>query len=254
MSSYTTTTKRTCRALVYTRYIDYKDAWNWQRQMVADRSAGMSNDTLLLLEHSPTITLGRSANMENLLVSRAELSAKGIALVESDRGGDITYHGPGQLVGYPILKLRNYGGDLLAYLRKLEEVLIQTLATYNVVAKRIEGLTGVWVEGEDSGIENLALEVETEAKDTANSSTLAKIAAIGIRLSASGITSHGFALNVAPDLQGFAQIIPCGLQGRRVTSLAQILGTPPPMKEVKERVIAAFSQVFQIAFITEKGS
>ncbi|MFL5806995.1 MAG: lipoyl(octanoyl) transferase LipB, partial [Roseiflexaceae bacterium] len=148
----------------------------------------------------------------------------GVALVESDRGGDITYHGPGQVVGYPILKLSRYGGDVLRYLRMLEETIIATLASYGIAAGRVAGLTGVWAGQE-------------------------KIAAIGVKLSAGGVTQHGFALNVATDLRYFQQIIPCGIAGRGVTSLEQLLGAAPEHAEVERRVAAAFGQVFEVETI-----
>ena len=204
--------------------VPYEAAWGWQRELVAQRAAGARDDTLLLLEHPPTITLGRGAHREHLLVEPDELSRRGVALVETDRGGDVTYHAPGQIVGYPILKLSRHGGDVLRYLRDLEEVLIRALATYGLKGERAEKFTGVWVEG-------------------------AKVAAIGVRVSASGVTSHGFALNVSTDLAGFGQIVPCGIRDRGVTSLAALLGAAPPIDEVRERVIAAFEDVFDVQFV-----
>src|SRR5215470_12936560 len=174
--------------------VDYMAAWEWQRELVRQRSSGAIGDTLMLVEHPHTYTLGRATKEGHLLISRAELERQGIALVESDRGGDITYHGPGQIVGYPILKLSQHGGDVLRYLRMLEETIIVALAEYGVSGGRIPGLTGVWVGQE-------------------------KIAAIGVKLSASGVTQHGFALNVTTDLCYFQQIIPCGIADKGVTSL-----------------------------------
>ena len=187
--------------------VPYEQAWAWQRELVAQRAAGAREDTLLLLEHPPTITLGRGAHREHLLVPPDELARRGVALVETDRGGDVTYHAPGQIVGYPILKLSRHGGDVLRYLRDLEEVLIRALATYGLRGERAAQLTGVWVGG-------------------------AKVAAIGVRVSASGVTSHGFALNVATDLAYFAAIVPCGIHGAGVTSLAALLGRPLAVEEV----------------------
>jgi lipoyl(octanoyl) transferase len=201
--------------------IDYLAAWEWQRELVRQRSAGAIGDTLLLLEHPHTYTLGRSTKDGHLLITPEQLVEQGIALVESDRGGDITYHGPGQVVGYPILKLSQHGGDLLRYLRMLEETLIVALASYGVSAGRIAGLTGVWVGD-------------------------AKIAAIGVKLSASGVTHHGFALNVATDLRYFQQIIPCGIADKDVTSLERLLGSVPSHAEVEQRVAAAFNEVFGV--------
>jgi len=207
--------------VIYADRIDYLSAWERQRELVRQRSAGAIGDTLLLLEHPHTYTLGRATKDGHLLIGTEALAALGIALVESDRGGDITYHGPGQVVGYPILKLSQHGGDLLRYLRMLEETLIVALASYGVAAGRIAGLTGVWVGDE-------------------------KIAAIGIKLSASGVTQHGFALNVCTDLRYFQQIIPCGIAGKGVTSLERLLGAAPPRAEVEQRVVAAFCAVFGV--------
>ena len=201
--------------------IEYLAAWEHQRALVRQRSDGAIGDTLLLLEHPHTYTLGRSTKDGHLLIGPDELAAQGVALVESDRGGDITYHGPGQVVGYPILKLSQHGGDLLRYLRMLEQTLIVALASYGVAAGRIAGLTGVWV-GEE------------------------KIAAIGVKLSASGITQHGFALNVTTDLRFFQQIIPCGIADKSVTSLERVIGATPPHAEVEQRVALAFGEVFGV--------
>jgi lipoyl(octanoyl) transferase len=218
----------------------YQSAWDWQRQRAADRSAGRCDDTLILLEHPPTITLGRKAEQAHILVAPDDLERRGVAVVECDRGGDVTYHAPGQLVGYPILKLAHYGGGLGRYLRNLEETLIRVLATYGIHGGRVAGLTGVWVSAAspDSAADDVALDT--------------KIAAIGVRLSASGVTSHGFALNVAPDLHGFDQIIPCGIHNRRVTSLEQLLGYAPALDEVTERVITYFSEIFDVQPLVEE--
>jgi lipoyl(octanoyl) transferase len=202
--------------------MEYLAAWEWQRELVKQRSAGAIGDTLMLVEHPHTYTLGRAAKDDrHLLIARDELAAQGIALVATDRGGDITYHGPGQVVGYPILKLARHGGDVLRYLRMLEETLIVALASYGVSAGRLAGLTGVWVGD-------------------------AKIAAIGVKLSASGITQHGFALNVTADLRYFQQIIPCGIADKGVTSLERLLGVTPARIEVEQRVVAAFGEVFGV--------
>jgi lipoyl(octanoyl) transferase len=229
---------RTCRVR-WAGLLPYQAAWDWQRQLAAARSAGSGPDTLLLLEHPPTITLGRAARREHILLPPDELERRGVALVESDRGGDVTYHAPGQLVGYPVLKLARYGGGLYRYLRGLEDVLIQVLASYGIAGGRVEGLTGVWVDTRGTPPDHDSPQFD------------AKIAAIGVRLSASGVTSHGFALNIAPDLQGFAQIIPCGIRGRSVTSLERLLGAAPPREEVAARVVACFSEVFDVRLFCE---
>jgi len=202
---------------------DYAAGLEAQRAAVAARSAGRAPDTLLLTQHPPTYTLGRATRPGHLLVSPATLAAQGVALVEADRGGDITFHGPGQVVAYPILKLSAYGGDLARYLRMLEETVIVALAEFGVRAGRVPGLTGVWV-GDD------------------------KICAIGVKLTASGITQHGFALNVTTDLRYFRQIVPCGIVGRGVTSLERLLGPrTPPHEAVEEAVAQAFGAVFGVA-------
>jgi lipoyl(octanoyl) transferase len=212
-------------ALLQLGVMPYAASWNLQRKLVAERSRGERPDTLVLLQHPHTYTLGRSFRREHLLVDAATLAAQQIDVVEVDRGGDVTYHGPGQLVGYPILKLAQHGGDLLHYLRLLEELLIRVLASYAVVAERVRGLTGVWVGDE-------------------------KIAAIGVKLSASGVTSHGFALNVAPELRFFEQIVPCGIRDRGVTSLARVLGYAPPLGEVAARVAEQFAALFAVQVST----
>jgi lipoyl(octanoyl) transferase len=204
--------------------VPYAEALELQRRLVAARSAGEAPDTLLLLEHPPTITLGVRADPANVLVPAAELARRGVALVPTDRGGDVTYHAPGQIVGYPILKLSQHGADLGRYVRAVEEVIIRTLAMYGVTGERVPGLTGVWVDG-----------------------GRAKICAIGVRLSAAGVTSHGFALNVRPDLAGFAQIVPCGISDREVTSLARLLGGDGPSEdEVAEVLLAQFAEVLGV--------
>lgn len=237
-----TATQRICQVIRAGR-VAYQAAWDWQRQLVADRSAGRCGDTLLLLEHPPTITLGRTSRTEHVLVDPAELARRGVALIESDRGGDVTYHAPGQIVGYPILKLSQHGGDLGRYLRNLEEVLIRVLATYGLTGSRIPGLTGVWLTAEQNEQRTATL------PSPFASSASVKIAAIGVRLSASGVTSHGFALNVTTDLRGFEQIIPCGIGDRGVTSLERMLGTAPPLEEVQARVVQCFGEIFGVKVV-----
>lgn len=221
----TITTTRICQ-VIRAGQVEYQAAWDWQRQLVGERSAGRRSDMLLLLEHPPTITLGRAAQSEHVLFSGEQLARRGVALVASDRGGDATYHAPGQLVGYPIIKLSRYGGDVGRYVRNIEEVLIRTLADFSISADRAAGLAGVWVQ-EGS----------------------AKIAAIGVRVSASGVTSHGFALNIAPDLRGFDQIVPCGIRDRSVTSMATLLGVAPIQEDVIERLLNHFADIFAVELI-----
>lgn len=197
--------------------VQYGPTWDYQRNLAAARRDGLVEDTLLLLEHPHTFTLGRRGKYEHILVDRREQARLGIEIHEIDRGGEVTYHGPGQLVGYPIVKLDRWGRDIRRYMRDLEEVLIRAIAPLGVRGRRIEGRTGVWV-GEE------------------------KIAAIGVRV-AYWVTTHGFALNVDPDLAFFERIVPCGITDRGVTSLARLLGEAPPMREVEGGVIAAFGAV-----------
>jgi len=205
--------------------MDYLQAWELQQRLARARSEGLIPDLLLFLEHPPTYTLGKRTRPEHLLVERAVLESEGVAVHVVDRGGDITYHGPGQLVGYPIFSLEGRAGGPSRYLRDLEEVIIRGLAAFGIVSARMPGFTGVWV-GE------------------------AKIAAIGVRINARRVTTHGFALNVCPDLEAFERIIPCGIRGKAVTSLVQILGAEPPADVVRDRLAEAFESVFELHMIS----
>lgn len=200
--------------------VPYDDGVALQQGLVDARKAGTIPDTLVLLEHPPVVTLGVKVrnSRAHVLATDDELSAAGVLLFQSGRGGDVTYHGPGQLVGYPILDLKPDRADAHRYVRDLEDVLIRVCATYGIDAGRQAGLTGVWVGDE-------------------------KVAAIGVRLSR-WVTSHGFALNVDPDLSHFSLIVPCGIQDRGVTSLARLIGRSVPMSQVRARVIEAFLEVF----------
>jgi lipoyl(octanoyl) transferase len=196
--------------------IGYGEAFLLQRRLVEERQRGLIPDQLLLLEHPHTITLGRNGRMENLLAGEEALRAAGIAFYPTDRGGDITYHGPGQVVGYPIVDLREWKRDVGAYVRAIEQILIDTLGDFGVAGGRLPGCTGVWVDG-------------------------AKIGAIGVHISR-WVTSHGFALNVDTDLSYFGYIVPCGL-ARPVTSMAQ-LGVRAGAPEVHTRLMSRFGRVF----------
>lgn len=176
--------------------VEYRSAWALQQRLAADRQRDAIDDTVLLLEHPPVYTLGRRATMEHVLLDAGARAAAGIDVVEVDRGGDVTYHGPGQLVAYPIVRLAGQR-HVVDFVRALEQVAIVALASLGVAGRRREGLTGVWVDH-------------------------AKIVAIGVRVGAGGVTSHGLALNVAPDLTHFAGIVPCGLATEGVTSLAAL--------------------------------
>ncbi len=204
--------------------VPYPDGLELQRALVEERKAGRGRDTLLLLQHPHVITLGvkLESSRAHILATPELLEARGVDVRETGRGGDVTYHGPGQLVGYPILDLRPDRQDVHRYVRDLEEVMVRVCADYAVEARRVAGLTGAWVET-PRGPE--------------------KVGAIGVRLSR-WITSHGFAFNVNPDLDYFRLIVPCGIGDRGVTSLAALLGTPPSMDEVEEAFIGHFARVF----------
>jgi lipoyl(octanoyl) transferase len=203
--------------------IDYASAFELQQKLAADRKQGLVPDHLLLLEHPHVITMGRNGHAENVLAGEEILARAGIAYFPTDRGGDVTYHGPGQLVGYPILDLREWKRDVGAYVRAVEETIIATLADYGIEAGRISKLTGVWV-GER------------------------KIAAIGVHLSR-WVTSHGFALNVSTDLSYFQYIVPCGLT-RPVTSMAA-LGVRASLDEVGARLAVHFARIFDREMLEE---
>ena len=200
--------------------VAYADALAVQRALVDDRRAGRIGDVLLLLEHPHVLTLGvrGDGGRAHILAGSDTLAARGIEVHETGRGGDITYHGPGQIVGYPIVDLQPDRCDVHRYVRDIEEVLIRTAADYGVAAQRVDGLTGVWV-GHD------------------------KLAAIGVRI-ARWVTSHGFAFNVTTDLAYFELIVPCGIADRGVTSLARVLGRPVDRVEVEDRIVVHFGDVF----------
>ncbi len=204
--------------------IDYQAGLDLQKELVEERRAGRIGDTLLLLEHPPVITLGVKTRLgpTNIVASADQLEAEGVAVYETGRGGDVTYHGPGQLVGYPIFDLRPDRQDVHRYVRDLEEVLIRGVKTFGIDGGRVAGLTGVWVG--PPGRED-------------------KLAAIGVRISR-WITSHGFALNVGTDLSHFDLIVPCGITDRGVTSLERLVGRSVPMRDVEDAVIHAFTEVF----------
>jgi lipoyl(octanoyl) transferase len=216
--------------------VDYATGLKLQQQLVALRKEERIGDVLLLLEHKPVITLGRNAKAANVVASSELLAQRGVELFETDRGGDVTFHGPGQIVGYPVFDLRGYArgdGDgssalrktlgAVDFVRRLEEVLIRTCADFAISTKRVKGLTGVWTD-----------------TDT----TEAKLAAIGIHISRF-VTSHGFALNVNPDLSYFDLIIPCGIASKPVTSMKRELGRELDLNAVAESISRNFGVVFQ---------
>jgi lipoyl(octanoyl) transferase len=214
--------------------VAYAGALTLQAELVEDRRAGRIGDTLLLLEHPPVITLGVKTRRgpTHIVASADRLAGMGVTVHETGRGGDVTYHGPGQLVGYPIVDLRPDRCDVHRYVRDLEEVLIRAAAAFGVEARRVPGLTGVWAGPEDRE---------------------EKLAAIGVRISR-WITSHGFALNVAPDLSHFNLIVPCGIVDRRVTSLERLLGRAVPMRDVEDTVAESFATVFDRTEVDHPGS
>jgi lipoyl(octanoyl) transferase len=210
----------TVRPLVVRRLgrLSYAQGLELQAQLVADRQADRIVDVLLLLEHDPVFTRGRSAREQNILVRESLLRARGFDVFETGRGGDVTYHGPGQVVGYPIISLAPDRQDVHRYVRDLEEVMIRTCRDFGVEAERVAGLTGCWV-GRD------------------------KIGAIGVRISR-WVTSHGFAFNVANDLAPYSLIVPCGIPDRGVTTLQQLLGRPVPLEETQNALVTHFADVF----------
>ena len=230
--------------------IDYQEAWDLQNQFAAEIAAGDRPATLLLLEHPHTYTFGRRGDAANLLWDEAELRQRGIAVYWVDRGGDVTYHGPGQLVGYPLLPLAPGGlqttpssgsarlpqADFVGYLRKLEQVLISALDHFGVVGEQINGLTGVWV-GKQTASSTTSLSADSLQN-------WAKVAAIGVKVDVKGISRHGFALNVNPDMTFWDGIVGCGLEGYRETSLAEQLDPTPSLTAVRDAVGCAFSDKF----------
>ncbi|MCC6628388.1 MAG: lipoyl(octanoyl) transferase LipB [Chloroflexi bacterium] len=202
--------------------LDFAEAWALQRALAVARRERPTPDLLLLVEHPPTITIGRSGSERHLLAGAAELAAIGATVIAVDRGGDITYHGPGQLVAYPIIDLHSRGRDIHRYLRLLEEAVIRALADVGVAASRLPPHTGVWV-GEE------------------------KIAAIGVKVSR-GVTLHGLALNIDPDLSHFDAIVPCGIHDKGVTSVARVLGRPPAPELLAARLTHHLGALLGVAW------
>jgi lipoyl(octanoyl) transferase len=208
--------------------VAYDEALALQRALVEERRAERIADTLLLVEHPHVLTVGvrGDGGRSHILATAEALAARGISVYDTGRGGDVTYHGPGQVVGYPIINLKPDRCDVHRYVRDLEDVLIRTASDFGIAAERVPGLTGVWVGRE-------------------------KLAAIGVRISR-WITSHGFALNVSTDLDYFGLIIPCGIVDRGVTSLARLLGRQIPLADVENRLIARFAEVFEASVPAEE--
>jgi lipoyl(octanoyl) transferase len=200
----------------------YREAWALQKRVVAARKAGAIEDVLLLCEHPHVITQGRSGKREHLLVSEHVLKQKGVEFHATDRGGDITYHGPGQIVGYPIFNLGVIRRDVVWYVRMLEEAMMRATAEFGIAAERVTGKTGIWVK---------------------NKKKEEKLAAIGVHISR-WVTSHGFAYNVSTDLRYFDLIVPCGIADRKATSLEKLLGRPVETKEVALRIANYLGEAF----------
>ncbi len=195
----------------------YNDAWKLQKRLQSQRISGQIDDQLLLVEHFPVYTLGKNTPREHLLTKESD----NISIIQTDRGGDITFHGPGQLVGYPILDLNQYKRSITWYMRELEQLIIDVLKEYDINAEKKKGLTGVWVKGK-------------------------KIAALGVRIS-KWVTMHGFSLNINPDLKYYQGIIPCGIKDYGVTSMADLLGNDvPDMSEIKDTLVQHFIAKFSV--------
>ena len=222
---------------------EYGSARALEERLVAARKAGAIPDVLLLCEHPHVITQGRNGRPEHLLASRRLLEQMGVAYFETNRGGDITYHGPGQLVGYPILNLGEIRRDVGWYVRSLEEAMIRATAEFGIASKRVAGCTGVWVDVAAGAAEKNEVE---EAKDVKECKAEEKLAAIGVHLSR-WITSHGFAYNVSTDLRYFDLIVPCGIAGRKATSLEKLLSRNVVLDEVKPRLGHHFAELFSFA-------
>jgi len=226
--------------------MNYKEAWDYQENLLRgnlevksqmNRDTGESytgvstNNYLLLVEHPPVYTLGKSGKIDHVLINEEERNARGIQFFHTNRGGDITFHGPEQIVGYPILDLEKFYTDIGRYLRELEEVIILTLKDFGITGERSAGETGVWIDSSIKGKER-------------------KICAMGVRCSR-WITMHGFALNVNTDLGYFDHIIPCGIQDKKVTSIKEELGHPVELSTVKEKIVKNFEKVFKVKMISD---
>ncbi|MFZ5920254.1 MAG: lipoyl(octanoyl) transferase LipB [Chloroflexota bacterium] len=238
--------------------MDYESAWKLQGEYAAEIAAGTRPPTLLLVEHPHVFTFGRRGQIGNLLWSEAELAERGVSVHWVDRGGDVTYHGPGQLVGYPLLQfspLPNSGegpgvraeghipqADYVGYVRRLEQMLIAALARLGLVTGQVSGLTGVWVQAD---VWSRCPRCRPQDRQKP-----AKLAAIGVKVDARGVSRHGFALNVNPDMAYFDGIIACGLADHPVASLADLLDPVPGMDRVKEAVVASFGETFGLTFST----
>jgi len=222
--------------------IGYAEAYALQKRVVAARKIDAIGDVLLLCEHTPVITQGRNGKREHLLVSENVLRQRNVEFYETSRGGDVTYHGPGQLVGYPILQLGAIRKDVVWYVRMLEEVMIRASAEFGICARREEGKTGIWVTNEEKEFTQSAQRTQSSQSEEGIAAA-EKLGAIGVHISR-WVTSHGFAYNVATDLRNFDLIVPCGIAGRKATSLEKLLGRGVNVSEVAPKVVGYFGDVF----------
>src|SRR6201997_1836936 len=243
--------KQNLISLIQLGTVDYATGLSLQQKLVALRKEEKIGDVLLLLEHKPVITLGRNAKAANVVASPELLQTRGVELFECDRGGDVTFHGPGQIVGYPIFDLRGFPTPdgkrktlgVIEFVRRLEEVLMRTCADFAIPTKRIPGLTGVWTDPA-TGTHNVRANVLVRPVEQSSTAGEAKLAAIGVHISRS-VTSHGFALNVNTDLSYFNLIVPCGITTKPVTSMQQELRKPLDLNAVAESISRNFGVVFQ---------
>lgn len=232
--------------------VEYQQSWEMQNRLAEEVAAGHHPPALLLLEHPHVYTFGRQGKEDNLLWDQVELDQRGISLHWTDRGGDVTYHGPGQLVGYPIIPLENTGAEVssmggpVGYLRKLENTLIHTLFAYQIAAGQIPGLTGVWVQPD---VLSRCAACPPEKRKIP-----AKIASIGVRVDARGITRHGFALNVATRMEYWQGIVACGLENQNKVSMKMLLGDTPDMVEVTQTAAAQLANEFGMSLVWASGT
>lgn len=222
-------------SLVSISSLDYESSRQLQFQYRDERREESRPDTLVLMEHEPVMTLGRTTKETHWGGQADAIRNKGLQVIESERGGSVTYHGPGQVIGYPILRLRKFCSGPKAYMRMLEDVIIRVLAEWKIEGQRVEKFVGVWVRIPKSP-----------------DSPLAKVAAMGVKISR-GVTMHGFALNATVDLEPFQYIVPCGIEGCKVTSMAEVLGFDPDLNKVRDQIARHFAEVFGIEW-TEKQS
>jgi lipoyl(octanoyl) transferase len=209
--------------LIQSGLSDYRKIWDLQRELFEEVTLRRSENYLIVTEHNPVITMGKSTNITNLLADESYLESKGIQVIKIDRGGDITFHGPGQLVFYPILNLSAFEEDLHWYLRKLEDIIIKTLEDFGIKGKRIPGLTGVWVDSN-------------------------KICAIGVKVTR-WVSMHGFALNLSTDLNYFKYIVPCGITDRGITSILRETGNNPDKNDVIKILCSNFEKFFNVKIV-----